>query len=127
MRVQRNNKALQFMLKILRNQAICRQSLVMRSIQDRLDSLLMPKRDQALGHLRLLRVRAVQASKFHSRREMSKYPPDRLKRQPVERMLELILQLQLILLHRHSSFNFSSLLAVQPSRMATQAAVLRSR
>ena len=88
MRVQRNNKALQFMLKILRNQAICRQSLVMRNTQDRLDSLLMPKRDQALGHLRLLRVRAVQASKFHSRREMSKYPPDRLKRQPVERMQE---------------------------------------
>lgn len=88
MRVQRNNKALRSTLKIRRNQAICRQLQVILSTQDRLDSLLMPKKDQALGHLRLLQVRAAQASKFHSRLEMSKHPPDRLKRQPVERMQE---------------------------------------
>ena len=125
MRVQRNNKALRSMLKILRKQAIYRQLQVIRSTQDRLDSLLMPKRDQALGHLKLLQVKTAQASKFHSRLEMSKHPPDRLKRQPAERMPELILLPQPTLSHRHSSFNFSSLRAAQPSRITTQAVVLR--
>ena len=113
------------MPKILRKQAIFRQLQVIRSTQDRLDSLLMPKRDQALGHPKLLQVKIAQASKFHSRLEMSKHPPDRLKRLPVEKMPELILQPQLILSHRHNSFNFSSLQAAQPSRTATQAVVLR--
>ena len=125
MRVQRSNQALQSMLKIQRNRAICRQLLVMPSTQDRLDSLLMPKRDQALGHRRLLQVKTAQASKFHSRLEMSKHPPDRLKRQLVERMPGLILHPQPTLLHRHSSFNFSSLQAAQPSRMETQVVVPR--
>ena len=125
MRVQRNNKALRSMLKILRKQAIYRQLQVIRSTQDRLDSLLMPKKDRALGHLKLLQVKTAQASKFHSRLEMSKHPPDRLKRQPAERMPELILLPQPTLSHRHSSFNFSSLLAAQPSRIITQAVVLR--
>ena len=125
MRVQRSNQALQSMLKIQQNRAICRQLLVMPSTQDRLDSLLMPKRGQALGHRRLLQVRTAQASKFHSRLEMSKHPPDRLKRQLVERMPGLILHPQPTLLHRHSSFNSSSLQAAQPSRMETQVVVLR--
>ena len=125
MRVQRSNQALQSMHKIQRNRVICRQLLIMPSTQDRLDSLLMPKRGQALGHRRLLQVKIAQASKFHSRLEMSKHPPDLLKRQLVERMPGLILQPQPTLLHRHSSFNFSSLQAVQLSRMVTQVVVLR--
>ena len=125
MRVQRNNKALPSMHKIHRNQAICRQLQVMRSTQDKLDFLLMRRKYQALGHLKLYQVRAAQASKFHNRLEMSRHPPDHLKRQLVERMQESILQPRPTLLHKHSSFSFSSLQAAQPSRMVTLAVVLR--